>query len=81
MPSPGEPGHGSQRTVTHGGIAVNQEVYNMARVAPYYSINEVKKLPLNRVYHNDSTCRAGRDIPLSERQSGTGGYRLCKDCQ
>ena len=34
----------------------------------------------NRVYHNNSACPPGRDIPANERRSGTGGYRLCKDC-
>lgn len=46
----------------------------------YYSINEVKKQPAKRVYHNNLNCRAGRDIPQNERRPGTGGYRLCEDC-
>jgi hypothetical protein len=46
----------------------------------YYSINEVKKPEGQRVYHNNNNCRAGRDIPQSERRDGTNGYRLCKDC-
>jgi hypothetical protein len=46
----------------------------------YYSVNEVKKPESQRVYHNNPNCRAGRDIPQSERRSGDGGYRLCKDC-
>lgn len=53
----------------------------MSRVAPFYSVNEAKKRPEHRVYHVDTSCKAGRDIPLSERRSGTGGYRLCRDCQ
>jgi hypothetical protein len=46
----------------------------------YCSINEEKKPAADRVYHNNANCRAGRDIPQSERRSGTNGYRLCKDC-
>lgn len=47
----------------------------------FYSVNEVKKPPENRVHHNNSACPPGRDIPLYERRQGTGGYRLCHDCQ
>jgi hypothetical protein len=53
----------------------------MAKVPAFYSINEVKKLAHLRVYHNNNTCPPGRDIPEKERRSGTGGYRLCDDCQ
>lgn len=53
----------------------------MTSVPAFYSINEVKKPPQHRVYHNDSVCPSGRDIPQSERRAGTGGYRLCEDCQ
>lgn len=52
----------------------------MANVPPYYSINEEKKPQGQRVYHDNSDCRAGRDIPHSERRSGTNGYRHCQDC-
>jgi len=48
--------------------------------AAFHSINEVKKPAPIRVYHNNSACAPGRDIPQSERQGGTGGYRLCDDC-
>jgi hypothetical protein len=53
----------------------------MPYVAPFYSVNEVNKPPNNRVHHNNSACPSGRDIPQWERQQGTGGYRLCEDCQ
>lgn len=52
----------------------------MAKVTPYYSVNETKKPQKDRVYHNSDACRAGRDIPRNERHEGTNGYRLCKDC-
>jgi hypothetical protein len=50
------------------------------KVAEFYSVNEVKKPAADRVYHNNSACAPGRDIPPSERRPGNGGYRLCKDC-
>jgi hypothetical protein len=52
----------------------------MAKVSPFYSVNEVKKLANERVHHNNDACAPGRDIPLGERLSGTGGYKLCKRC-
>jgi hypothetical protein len=52
----------------------------MARVPDFYSINEVAKPQQNRVYHNNSTCPPGRDIPTDERRPGNMGYRLCEDC-
>ena len=53
----------------------------MHRVADFYSINEVVKPQQLRVYHNNSACPPGRDIPPNERRAGTGGYRLCRDCE
>jgi hypothetical protein len=50
----------------------------MPRVAAFYSVNEIKKP--RRVYHDNSACPRGRDIPRNERRSGTGNYRLCEDC-
>ena len=53
----------------------------MPKVAEFYSINETAKPAANRVHHNNSACPPGRDIPQSERRSGSGGYRLCRDCE
>ena len=52
----------------------------MPRVPDFYSINEVMKPQQNRVYHNNSACAPGRDIPANERRPGTNAYRLCADC-
>jgi hypothetical protein len=52
----------------------------MPEALDFYSINEAQKPEANRVYHNNSACAPGRDIPVNERRLGTGGYRLCKDC-
>ena len=52
----------------------------MPATPSFHSINEAKKPPTNRVYHNNSACAPGHDIPQNERRSGTGGYRLCDDC-
>jgi hypothetical protein len=53
----------------------------MSKTAAFYSINEEKKPAGNRVYHDNNACAPGSDIPPHERRQGTGGYRLCKDCQ
>ena len=50
-------------------------------VNPFNSINEVKKLRENRVYHNNNKCASGSDIPKNERRPGTAGYRLCQHCK
>lgn len=52
----------------------------MPSTSPFHSVNEVAKPQTNRVYHNNSACPPGRDIPRHERRDGTGGYRLCNDC-
>jgi hypothetical protein len=53
----------------------------MPAVPSFHSMNETKKPPSNRVFHNNSNCPPGRDIPAGERLHGTGGYRLCDDCK
>jgi hypothetical protein len=53
----------------------------MSQVPPLYSVNEVKKPPEHRVHHDNDQCTPRRAIPPNERVNGTGGYRLCNDCQ
>lgn len=53
----------------------------MAKVEAFHSVYEYKKPAGRGIYHNDDTCPLGRDIPRHERVGGTGGYRLCQDCQ
>jgi len=52
----------------------------MTSTPAFHSVNESKKPVPNRVYHNNNACPPGRDIPTKERLQGTGGYRLCLDC-
>ena len=52
----------------------------MTLVPAFHSINEGQKPPVRRVYHNNDACPPGRDIPLKERLTGTGSFRLCEDC-
>ena len=52
----------------------------MPKVADFHSINEASKPVGNRVYHNNSQCAPGRDIPQHERRAGTGGYKICNHC-
>jgi hypothetical protein len=53
----------------------------MSQTAAFHSINEDKKPANQRVHHNNNACPPGRDIPSWERRAGTGGFRLCQDCQ
>ena len=53
----------------------------MTLVPAFFSVNETLKPATNRVHHNNNACPPGRDIPSWERKIGTGGYRLCEDCQ
>jgi len=53
----------------------------MTRVVEFYSVNEAKKPLANRRYHNNDRCGPGGEIPRADRRDGTGGYRLCEDCQ
>ena len=32
-------------------------------------------------YHNNSNCGPGGEIPRHNREPGTGGKPLCKDCK
>jgi hypothetical protein len=52
----------------------------MPAVPAFHSINETRKPTQHRVYHNNSACAPGRDIPPNERRPAEGGYRLCLDC-
>jgi len=46
----------------------------------FHSADEITKPANLRVHHNNGACQPGRDIPQNERRQGTGGYRLCDDC-
>jgi hypothetical protein len=52
----------------------------MPKVAEFYSVNEINKPVEKRVYHDNSPCAPGRDIPQNERRAGKGGYRRCDVC-
>lgn len=52
----------------------------MSVAVPFYSVNEAKKLPDSRVYHDNDACPAGRQILLNDRRYGANNYRLCEDC-
>lgn len=46
------------------------------RVPAYHSSNPSDP----DVHHVYNDCPTGRQIPVGNRQSGTGGYRMCKHC-
>lgn len=52
----------------------------MPSVAAFHSINNAKKPLAERVYHNNSKCAPGRDIPGDERRTGPSGH-LCQHCR
>ena len=52
----------------------------MPSIIDYYSINEVKKPPHDRVRHNNSGCSEGSKIPNYDRRPGTNGYQVCVEC-
>jgi hypothetical protein len=45
----------------------------MPKVAPFHS----KK---DNHYHDNSKCGPGSEIPPHNKEAGTGGKQLCKDC-
>ncbi len=53
----------------------------MPSTSAFFSINEITKPADKRVYHDNSACPPGRDIPAHERRPGMGGYRLSHDCE
>ena len=48
----------------------------MGRVAPYHSTNPSDP----DVYHDQSGCPTGQQVPPKNRASGDGGLRKCKQC-
>jgi hypothetical protein len=53
----------------------------MPRITAFHSVNEIAKPADKRVYHDNSTCPPGRDIPREVRRPGTGGYGRCHQCR
>ena len=52
----------------------------VARVPPFHHIQEARKPPEQRVYHDNDACSLGRLIQPWERREGTAGMRQCKEC-
>jgi hypothetical protein len=53
----------------------------MPRVPSFHSTSEARKLPPQRVYHENDSCSLARNIPEWDIRPGTGGHRLCKECE
>ena len=45
----------------------------MPKKDPWHSIKE-------SVHHNNSNCNTGNNIEPENRRDGTGGKRLCSEC-
>jgi hypothetical protein len=52
-----------------------------AEPVAFHSVKEAEKPEAHRVYHNQKSCLAGKEIPKNERVKGSGGYRLCEMCK
>ena len=46
----------------------------MAKKAAWNSVKE-------EIYHNDTNCNTGNNIERENLRQGTGGKRLCKECE
>lgn len=57
--------------------ALQGEPVQMAKVAPYHSINPRDP----DVYHDHDDCPNGQQIPPENLRSGTGGYPRCGSCE
>jgi len=52
----------------------------MPNIPAFHSVNNPKKKLQDRVYHNNSKCAPGRDIPKREQVPGPSGH-LCIHCK
>jgi len=53
----------------------------MPKVPNFYSMKELLKPLIDRVYHNNEACVPGREIAASDRREDSTIYRLCGDCE
>jgi hypothetical protein len=60
--------------------AVHPRETVLVRVAPFHAFDEAHKPPVQRIYHDNDACPLARAIPERGRRPGTGGHRLCKEC-
>jgi len=53
----------------------------MPKVPNFYSMNELLKPLIDRVYHNNEACAPGREISTIDRREDSAIDRLCGDCE
>lgn len=53
----------------------------MPKVPNFYSMNELLKPLIDRIYHNNEACAPGREISAIDRREDSTTYRLCGDCE
>jgi hypothetical protein len=51
------------------------------KVPNFYSINELLKPLIDRVYHDNGACAPGREISAIDRREDSTIYKLCGDCK
>ena len=52
----------------------------MAKLPPFHSRLEASKAPYARLYHCNDLCPLGQAIRPIDRVAGSGGFRLCREC-
>lgn len=52
----------------------------MTTVPAFHSVNEATKPETERVYHDDSACPSGKEIPAADRRGGRNNFRRCDVC-
>jgi hypothetical protein len=53
----------------------------MAKVAPYHTSTWEPAYGQPNVHHDHDDCKYGKAIRPEHWRSGTGGHRLCENCQ
>jgi hypothetical protein len=52
----------------------------MTSVPAFRSVVEATRQETQRVYHDDSACPSGKEIPATDRRGGRSDYRRCEIC-
>lgn len=53
----------------------------MAKVHPFHTNSHEHEAHHREVYHDTDTCPDGKRIKPEHREAGTGGKKLCLECE